>query len=81
MAIKTLKAGPSQPTVASLPAGMTANALMAQQMQMTQMPAMPAPQPYVLPASTPGVREQVIAGVERDPEGAARVLKSWMAEK
>jgi flagellar M-ring protein FliF len=81
MAIKTLKAGPSQPMVASLPSGMNANALMAQQMQMTPMPTMPAPQPYVLPASTPGVREQVIAGVERDPDAAARVLKSWMAEK
>ncbi len=78
MALKTLKDAP-MPMVASLPSGMTASALMSSQ-PMTQMKDSPQA-PYVLPAATPGVREQVIAGVERDPDAAARVLKSWMAEK
>ena len=45
------------------------------------MAQLSAPQAYMLPAAVPGMRDQVVAGVERDPEAAARVLKSWIAEK
>lgn len=79
MALKTLKDAPRS-MVASLPSGMSASALMSGQ-PMAQMSDSGSQAPFVLPASIPGMREQVIAGVERDPDAAARVLKSWMAEK
>ncbi len=80
MAVKSLKAGASGGSmVASLPSGMTAQALMAA--PMVAQPELGQPTTYVLPAATPGVREQVIASVERDPDAAARVLKTWMMEK
>ncbi|MBI3792867.1 MAG: flagellar M-ring protein FliF [Gemmatimonadetes bacterium] len=82
MALKSLK---SAPVYASAPP-----ALASGQMAMSaaigagagaMQPQVAAPQPFILPSAVPGVRDQVAASVERDPDAAARVLKSWIAEK
>jgi flagellar M-ring protein FliF len=83
MALKSLKAAAPAAPVATmaLAAPAPAVALAAGPPPMVAMPAIPQPQPFVLPAAVPGVRDAVAASVESDPDAAARVLKSWIAEK
>ena len=79
MALKTLKASAAS---APMYTPMTAtSSLSAGQMGGASAMSLGAPGNYSLPASTPNMREQVAAGVERDPEAAARLLKSWIGDK